>query len=194
MYSNLLYSNLRGSASDNRRLMNTVGKWGVPGRSHKRVYRWPGYAVYRFAVNRLRPLPVPAATVVRRQAEVNPEPGTVRFNPPPGWPLPPREWKPPADWEPDPLWAPAPPGWQLWVPDELAPLAEYNSCAIPQHVKIEVAERDEGRCRQCGSTAELRFDRVIPWSKGGANTPVNVQLLCGPCHRLKDTYEILAGM
>lgn len=154
-----------------------------------------GYAVYRAVVNRPRPFPAPAATVVKRQAAVSPEPGAVRFNPPPGWPLPPREWEPPADWEPDPLWEPPPPGWQLWVPDDdIAPLGDRDARAIPQDVKIEVAQRDEGKCRQCGSTAELHFDRVIPWSKGGANTATNIQLLCGPCNRLKDTYEILAGM
>ncbi|MBT0769152.1 excalibur calcium-binding domain-containing protein [Kineosporia sp. J2-2] len=38
------------------------------------------------------------------------------FNPPPGWPHPPRGWMPPPGWEPDPDWAPLPPGWQLWVP------------------------------------------------------------------------------
>jgi hypothetical protein len=153
-----------------------------------------GYAVYRAVVNRPRPFPTPAATVVKRQAAATTEPATVRFNPPPGWPLPPQEWQPPADWEPDPLWEPPPPGWQLWVPNEIAPFGERDSRAIPQDVKIEVAHRDEGKCRQCGSTAELQFDRVIPWSKGGANTVTNVQLLCGPCNRLKDTYEILAGM
>lgn len=153
-----------------------------------------GYAVYRLVVNRSRALPAPAATVVKRQAETSQEPGPVRFNPPPEWPRPPQEWEPPADWEPDPLWAPPPPGWQLWVTNEIAPLDDRDPRAIPRDVKIEVAERDEGRCRRCGSTAELRFHRVIPWSKGGANTVANIQLLCGPCNRLKDTYEILAGV
>lgn len=40
-----------------------------------------------------------------------------RFNPPPGWPTPPREWRPPSDWAPDPSWPPAPQGWQFWVPE-----------------------------------------------------------------------------
>lgn len=39
----------------------------------------------------------------------------MEFNPPPGWPKPPKGWKPPASWKPDPSW-PAPPiGWQLWI-------------------------------------------------------------------------------
>jgi hypothetical protein len=38
------------------------------------------------------------------------------FNPPPGWPAPPRDWTPPEGWTPDPTWPPPPPGWLLWVP------------------------------------------------------------------------------
>ncbi|QDP97113.1 hypothetical protein FOE78_15315 [Microlunatus elymi] len=40
---------------------------------------------------------------------------TQRFNPPPGWPQPPKGWKPPHDWQPPSSWPPPPPGWQFWV-------------------------------------------------------------------------------
>jgi hypothetical protein len=38
----------------------------------------------------------------------------VKFNPPPGWPVP---WgfDPPPGWEPDPAWPAPPPGWPLWI-------------------------------------------------------------------------------
>lgn len=100
----------------------------------------------------------------------------MRFNPPPGWPISP-DWTPPENWHPDPFWPPMPEGWQLWVPTN-APLGQRNSRHIPQAVKIQVAARDQGRCRQCGTTENLHFDRVIPWSKGGTNTVQNIQLLC----------------
>lgn len=46
--------------------------------------------------------------------------GPVVFNPPPGWPKPPKGWTPPNGWRPDPAW-PAPPlGWQLWVSDGIS--------------------------------------------------------------------------
>ncbi len=42
----------------------------------------------------------------------------LRFNPPPGWPTPPQGFVPGPGWQPDPGWPAAPPGWQLWVPDD----------------------------------------------------------------------------
>ncbi len=44
----------------------------------------------------------------------------LRFNPPPGWPLP-VGFVPPAGWQPDPSWPPVPPQWQLWVSDDTVP-------------------------------------------------------------------------
>lgn len=43
------------------------------------------------------------------------ESGPLVFNPPPGWPKPPKRWNPPKGWTPDPSWPQPPPGWQLWV-------------------------------------------------------------------------------
>lgn len=78
------------------------------------------------------------------------------------------------------------------APSHDAPMGERNSRVIPQDVKIAVAARDHGRCRQCGSTDDLHFDHVIPWSKGGANTVNNIQLLCGRCNRRKGADDIPA--
>jgi len=53
-------------------------------------------------------------------------------------------------------------------------------------VKIAVSVRDEGKCRICGSTKDLQYDHIIPWSRGGSSTdPDNIQLLCGYHNRLK---------
>ena len=87
-----------------------------------------------------------------------------------------------------------PPGWRFWVPGAQAPVGERNTRSIPQDVKIAVSARDGGRCRQCGSTTDLHFDHVIPWSKGGANTVANIQLLCGPCNRRKGADDIPVGI
>ena len=56
---------------------------------------------------------------------------------------------------------------------------------IPDRVKREVWARDGGRCVKCGATEYLEFDHIIPFSKGGANTTNNIQLLCRKCNLLK---------
>jgi 5-methylcytosine-specific restriction endonuclease McrA len=57
--------------------------------------------------------------------------------------------------------------------------------AIPDGVKQFVWARDGARCRRCGSNIELQFDHIIPVAYGGASTPENLQILCGPCNRGK---------
>ncbi|HEY5184373.1 MAG TPA: HNH endonuclease [Actinomycetes bacterium] len=57
--------------------------------------------------------------------------------------------------------------------------------AIPPDVKQLVWTRDGGACAQCGSNVELQLDHVIPVSLGGSNDEGNLQILCGPCNRLK---------
>lgn len=50
---------------------------------------------------------------------------------------------------------------------------------IPTSVKLEVWKRDKGRCVKCGSTNNLHFDHVIPFSMGGSSLVAkNIQLLC----------------
>ena len=56
---------------------------------------------------------------------------------------------------------------------------------IPRDVRRAVFERDGGQCTECGSNFDLQYDHVIPVALGGATTVDNLQLLCGPCNRLK---------
>lgn len=57
--------------------------------------------------------------------------------------------------------------------------------AVPRDIQELVWARDGGRCNWCGTTSELQFDHVIPFSRGGSNEPGNLQVLCGPCNRRK---------
>jgi len=150
------------------------------------------YAVHRYRVT--HPRPVVAGSSYGRNAPAYRPPAVQRFNPAPGWPRPPTGWAPDPNWRPDPSWPVAPPGWQFWIPDEHAPVGQRNTRSIPQDVKIAVAARDCGRCRQCGSSDELHFDHVIAWSKGGSNSIANIQLLCGPCNRRKGADDIPATL
>lgn len=65
-------------------------------------------------------------------------------------------------------------------------IAFEHSRVIPSSVKIEVWQRDQGRCVKCGSDVNLHFDHIIPYSKGGTSlTSKNIQLLCASCNLRK---------
>jgi len=53
---------------------------------------------------------------------------------------------------------------------------------ISQDVMDSVWNRDGGKCAKCGSNENLEFDHIIPFSKGGATTYRNIQLLCKKCN------------
>ena len=62
--------------------------------------------------------------------------------------------------------------------DRDAPVLDHDRL-IPPEVKLAVWRRDKGRCTQCGSTDNLHFDHIIPYSKGGSSLVTeNIQLLC----------------
>lgn len=62
---------------------------------------------------------------------------------------------------------------------------------IPTKVKLEVWQRDGGKCAMCGATDELHFDHILPFAKGGTSlTAANVQLLCAR-HNLSKSDRIV---
>ena len=75
------------------------------------------------------------------------------------------------------------------VKKELQETMQINSTrkreSIPQDIQDKVWLRDGGKCVLCGSQENLEFDHIIPFSKGGANTYRNLQLLCENCNRRK---------
>jgi hypothetical protein len=64
------------------------------------------------------------------------------------------------------------------LPDAREPELDQTR-VIPTAVKLAVWKRDHGRCVECGSTDNLHFDHVIPYSRGGSSLVAeNIQLLC----------------
>jgi hypothetical protein len=66
---------------------------------------------------------------------------------------------------------------------------EHNRI-IPTSVKLEVWKRDKGKCITCGSSDNLHFDHILPYSKGGTSLKSeNIQLLCAR-HNLEKRDKI----
>jgi hypothetical protein len=83
----------------------------------------------------------------------------MRYNPPPNWPKPPKDWAPHPDWSPDPAWPPPPPGWRLWVEEEDGPDA-------PSAL---------GRLKQAGDEGEY-FGDENAWADDAGPAPVDDEL------------------
>jgi 5-methylcytosine-specific restriction endonuclease McrA len=69
---------------------------------------------------------------------------------------------------------------------------ERRTRSIPRKVRDEVFLRDGGRCtfegtdgRRCNSSWNLQIDHIVPFARGGDNSPGNLRLLCGKHNRLE---------
>lgn len=56
---------------------------------------------------------------------------------------------------------------------------------ISQNTKKIVYNRDSGICQCCGSSRDLEYDHIVPYSCGGSSEVSNIQLLCFTCNRSK---------
>lgn len=66
--------------------------------------------------------------------------------------------------------------------DLITKFVKTRSRSIPAQVRYAVYLRDEGKCVKCDSRDDIQFDHIIPFSKGGANTVENLQILCQRCN------------
>lgn len=65
---------------------------------------------------------------------------------------------------------------------------------ISQAIRRGIMERDGYRCQHCSATEQLQIDHIVPWSKGGASTTDNLQVLCAPCNlSKKDKLSVSMG-
>jgi HNH endonuclease len=73
------------------------------------------------------------------------------------------------------------------VPPESEDLAHTR--LIPTKVKLAVWKRDKGRCVECGSSDNLHFDHIVPYSRGGSSLVAeNIQLLCARHNLAKSSH------
>lgn len=60
--------------------------------------------------------------------------------------------------------------------------------------RLAVMARDQNTCRYCGDPA-MTVDHLIPRSRGGTNSQVNLVAACSPCNEFKaDRTPEEAGM
>lgn len=72
-----------------------------------------------------------------------------------------------------------------WLGRQRGPGTRAIRPRIPASTRRAVLRRDGYQCQECGATANLVLDHVIPFSKGGASTADNLQVLCSPCNKRK---------
>ena len=56
---------------------------------------------------------------------------------------------------------------------------------VSETTKKIVYARDRGICQCCGSSVNLEYDHITPFSCGGTSEVSNIQLLCQKCNRSK---------
>lgn len=65
---------------------------------------------------------------------------------------------------------------------------------ISKKLRKAVYERDHYRCVECGATAHLSLDHIIPWSLGGEDTMENLQTMCRSCNSRKgNKVDVVQG-
>lgn len=67
---------------------------------------------------------------------------------------------------------------------------------ISTALRVQILERDNYTCQMCGRTVwdegvKLHIDHIKPFSKGGDNSPNNLQVLCSDCNHGKYNKDYL---
>ncbi len=65
------------------------------------------------------------------------------------------------------------------------PTTSHSRPPIPLALRTRVLDRDGWQCVYCGSKKDLQIDHIIPFSRGGATTFENLEVLCGECNKKK---------
>ena len=56
---------------------------------------------------------------------------------------------------------------------------------VTNKLRFSIYERDNYKCKYCGSEENLEIDHIVPISKGGKSIPSNLQTLCHECNTKK---------
>lgn len=65
--------------------------------------------------------------------------------------------------------------------------ARYQKRKLSAGTRTRIMERDEYRCRHCGTHRDLAVDHVVAEANGGSDDDENLQTLCRSCNSSKGT-------
>lgn len=76
----------------------------------------------------------------------------------------------------------------FYVAEPLTETKELRNISrtIPRPLQFRILKRDNQICASCRQPvldANIHFDHIIPWSKGGPTAEHNIRLLCDECNR-----------
>ena len=78
----------------------------------------------------------------------------------------------------------APAGAELKLPStSQVKMRQSRTRYVPKPVKRFVWQRDQGKCKNCGTQAYLQLDHILPFSMGGPSSTENLRLLCRNCNQ-----------
>ena len=66
----------------------------------------------------------------------------------------------------------------------------YKSPKKWSKIRTKVFERDNYICQYCGSGLFIECDHIIPFSKGGEETMMNLKTSCRKCNRQKKDKSV----
>ena len=87
------------------------------------------------------------------------------------------------------------PTFEMRLPSVVSLKTFVQPARRPAFTRFNVFLRDRFACQYCGAHDDLTFDHVIPRSKGGQTTWLNVVAACSPCNlRKADRLPHIVGM
>jgi 5-methylcytosine-specific restriction endonuclease McrA len=77
------------------------------------------------------------------------------------------------------------PSFEMQLPSVVSLKTFVKPSTNPAFTRFNVFLRDRFACQYCGSGDDLTFDHLIPRSRGGQTTWINVVAACSPCNLRK---------
>jgi 5-methylcytosine-specific restriction endonuclease McrA len=85
------------------------------------------------------------------------------------------------------------PSFEMKLPSVVSLKTYVKPTTQPAFTRFNVFLRDKFSCQYCGSREDLTFDHLLPRSRGGHTTWINVVAACSPCNLEKGNMTMDEG-